>query len=165
MANATIRKQTTWAVLFATVGSLLAGAPALGQTNSSCKRAEGKWLDSLNAVGGTSGTITNAGILNGTTKTVYNPDFVFTLDPNVVSYVAETTISTNHGQLVTGNVYLYNFITRVGTTLGTINPDESTGQFAGATGVLYFNTTQTIGVPPNQSYVSTIAGEVCLANE
>jgi hypothetical protein len=165
MANATIRGQTTWAVVFATVGSLLAGTSALGQSNNSCKRAEGRWVDALNAVGGTTGTITNAGILNGTTETVYNSAFVFTLDPNVVSYVAQTTITTNHGQLVTSNVYLYNFVTGLGTTLGTISSNASTGQFAGATGVLYFNTTQTIGVPPDQSYVSTIGGEVCLAQE
>jgi hypothetical protein len=138
---------------------------ASAQSANGCKRAEGDWLDALNAAGGTSGTITNAGLLNGTTETVYNPAFVFTLDPNVVSYIAETTITTNHGRLVTNNVYLYNFVTGQGTTMGTIDANESTGRFAEATGVLYFNTTETIGAPPDQSYRSTITGAVCLAND
>jgi hypothetical protein len=165
MAHSRIPRRATFAVVVLAAGSLVVGQSAFAQADSRCKRAEGDWLDTLNAVGGTSGTITNAGILNGTTETVYDPAFVFTLDPNVVSYIAETTITTNHGLLVTNNVYLYNFITRVGTTLGTIDPDQSTGRFAGATGVLYVNTTDTIGVVPNQSYKSTITGAVCLASE
>ena len=164
MAKATIRKRTTIAILALTLGAVVPGQSA-AQSNSSCKQVEGDWLDALNDVGGTSGTVTNAGILNGATETVYDPAFVFTLDPNVVSYLAETTITTNHGQLKTSNVYMYNFVTGVGAAMGTINPDGSTGEFVGATGVLYFNTTQTIGAFPDQSYVSTIAGEVCFADQ
>lgn len=165
MANGTMWRRARWSILILVVCALWFAPSASAQSISGCKKAKGNWLDSLNAVGGTSGTITNAGILNGTTETVYNPAFVFTLDPNVVSYVAETTITTNHGQLVTDNVYIYNFVTGLGTALGSVKPDASTGQFAGATGVLYFNTTETIGVVPDQSYVSRIAGEVCFASE
>lgn len=165
MANGTVRRCALRIVLVLASCSLWLAPPAFGQSIGGCKKIEGNWLDSLNAVGGTSGTITNAGILNGTTETVYNPAFVFTLDPNVVSYVAETTITTNHGQLVTSNVYIYNFVTGLGTALGSVKPDASAGQFAGATGVLYFNTTETTGVFPDQSYLSTIAGEVCFAGE
>ena len=163
MMDATSRRRTTFAVLILTFGTLLIGQSASGQSNSSCKRAAGEWLDSLNAAGATSGTITNAGILNGTTQTVYSLAFVFTIDPNVVSYVAETIITTNHGQLVTKNVYIYNFVTGRGTAMATISPGASTGRFEGATGVLYFNTTETLGVFPDQSYASTITGAVCFA--
>lgn len=141
------------------------GQAASDDSNSSCRQARGRWFDSLKATGGTSGTITNGGILNGTTETVYNPAFVFTLDPNVVSYVAETTITTKRGLLVTNNVYIYNLVTGLGTALATISPNASTGRFAGANGVLYFNTRETIGVVPDQSYVSTITGTVCFAHE
>jgi hypothetical protein len=164
MTKRTIGMRPALAILVVSLTFPMA-TPSASQSSDGCKRAEGDWLDSLNDVGGTSGTITNAGILNGTTQTVYNPAFVFSLDPNVVSYVAETTISTNHGQLVTSNVYLYNFVTGVGTAMGRINSDTSTGRFAGATGVLYFNTTETIGVAPDQSYATTITGQVCLATE
>jgi hypothetical protein len=132
--------------------------------NSNCKTAKGTWLDAINSVGGTNGTITNAGILNGTTETVYNPAFVITPNPTVVSYVAESTVTTVLGQLKVSNVYLYDFITGVGTVLGRIVPNASTGIFSGATGVLYFNLTQTIGVLPNQSYVSEITGQICFAD-
>lgn len=129
-------------------------------SNSDCKQAKGYWFDTTNSTGGTTGTITNGGVLNGTTETVYDPAFVFTPDPNVVSYIAETTITTNQGQLKTSNVYIYNFVTGLWTAMGNINPDASTGRFAGATGVLYFN-----GKTIDQSYPSEITGEICFANE
>ncbi len=141
-------------------GTQSASAPS---PNSNCKQAKGNWFDTIDLnTGGTTGTITNGGILNGTTETVYNPAFVFTPDPNVVSYIAETTITTNQGQLKTSNVYIYNFVTGLWTAMGRINPETSTGRFAGATGVLYFNG-KTIGDLPLQSYPSDITGEICFA--
>lgn len=128
-----------------------------------CSQAKGYWFDTLDPnTGNTTGRITIAGILNGTTVTVYNPAFVITPDPNVVSYIAETTITTRQGQLKTSNVYIYNFVTGLWTAMGRIDPTTSTGRFAGATGVLYFNGT-TIGELPNQSYPSNINGEICFA--
>ena len=106
----------------------------------------------------------NGGILNGTTEYVYSPDFVFTPDPNVVSYISEFTLTTNQGQVKAGTVYIYNFVTGLWTAMGSIHPDTSTGRFAGATGVLYFNG-RTVGAGPDQSYPSDITGEICFANE
>ena len=134
---------------------------------SKCKQAKGYFFDTIDlSIGGTTGTITNGGILNGTTETVYNPDFVFTPNTNnqVVSYIGDLTITTHQGELRTSNVYLYDFATGLFTVIGRINPATSTGRFAGATGVLYING-NTIGVFPDQSYPSDIAGEICLANE
>ena len=132
---------------------------------SNCKQAKGKFIDVV-TFPTTTGTITKGGILNGTTETVYNPDFVFTPNTNnqVVSYIGDLTITTHQGELKTSNVYIYNFATGLFTAMGNINPDTSTGRFAGATGVLYING-NTIGVFPDQSYPSDIAGEICLANE
>ena len=161
MANAIIRLRTTWAVLALAFAVIVPGQSLSGQAPPGCIRVQGVWVDSLNTLGGTSGVVSHAGILNGTTETVYNPAFVFTVDPNVVSYIAKTTFTTNHGALVTSNVYLYNFVSGLGSVLATVSPEESTGRFAGATGTLYFNTTETSGLPPDQSYTSTIAGEVC----
>ncbi|MDQ3174377.1 MAG: hypothetical protein M3Q91_11845 [Acidobacteriota bacterium] len=70
----------------------------------------------------------NGGILNGTTETVYDPAFVFTPDPNVVSYIADLTITTHQGELKTSNVYIYNFVTGLWTAMGNINPGTSTGR-------------------------------------
>lgn len=134
-------------------------------SNNNCIQAKGYWFDAINlSAGGTTGTITKGGILNGTTETVYSPASVFTPDPYVVSYIAETTITTNQGQLKTNNVYIYNFVTGLWTAMGRINPEASTERFSGATGVLYFNGT-TVGVFPDQSYPSVITGGICFANE
>jgi len=136
---------------------------AAAQSPDTCRPVKASWLDTLSA-SGTAGAVTNGGILNGTTETVYNPAFVFTPDPNVVAYIAETTLTTTVGQLKTSNVYLYNFTTGVGTAMGRVNPSTSTGKFAGATGDLYFNLIKTIGVAPGQSYLSEIAGQICFTN-
>ncbi|MGI8836103.1 MAG: hypothetical protein ACR2H4_05630 [Pyrinomonadaceae bacterium] len=134
-------------------------------SNSNCKQAKGNWFDTLNpTTGGSTGNITNGGILNGMTETVYDPAFVFTPDPNVVSYIAQTTLVTNQGVLKTNNVYIYNFVTGVWTAMGIIDPNASTGKYAGATGVLYFNGT-TVGGFPDQSYPAEISGDMCFANE
>ncbi|MBA2702798.1 MAG: hypothetical protein H0U60_02985 [Blastocatellia bacterium] len=132
-------------------------------SNSNCKQAKGNWFDTFNpTTGGTIGTITNAGVLNGTTETVYDPAFVFTPDPNVFAYIAQATFTTNQGLLKTNNVYIYNFVTGLWIAMGSIDPNASTGRFAGATGVLYFNGTTVGGFP--ESYPAGISGDICFAN-
>lgn len=144
-------------------GRTARNAPVGRSASSNCKQAKGYFFDTFDLnLGGTTGTITMGGSLNGTTTTVYNPAAVFTPDPNVVSYIAELTITTQNGQLKTDNVYIYNFATRLWTAMGNINPASSTGSFQGATGVLYFNGS-TIGLFPDESYPSDVAGEICYA--
>ena len=126
-----------------------------------CKEAKGLWIDATNNIGGTSGTIINGGILNGRTESIYSPTFVFTPDPNVVSYVADLTVTTSHGRLKASNVYIYNLVTGVWTAMGRINPETSTGRFAGATGVLYFSGKTT---EDGLTYISNVTGETCLVD-
>jgi hypothetical protein len=78
-----------------------------------------------------------------------------------VSYTANLTITTVLGQLKTRNVYLYDFGTGRFTILARINPDTSTGRYAGATGTLFFGG-QTIA---EGTYQSNISGEICFAKE
>jgi hypothetical protein len=131
--------------------------------NRNCKQAKGNSIEVFPGGGFvTTGTITNGGILNGTTEFVYSPAFVFTPDPTVGSYTADMTITTIHGQLKTNNVYLYDFATGLFTILGRINSDTSTGRFAGAEGVLFFGG-KTIG--DGFTYQADITGEICFANE
>ena len=162
-ASAQSPHNNPWIGMRASRESAEQSASAPSASNRVCKQAKGQFNDVLTSVG-TTGTITKGGILNGTTETIYNPAFVFTPDPNVVAYIADLTITTHQGALKTSNVYIYNFATGLWTAMGNINPNASTGRFAGATGVLYFNG-KTIGVLPDQAYPSEIAGEICLANE
>jgi hypothetical protein len=48
--------------------------------------------------------------------------------------------------------------------MGRINPSTSTGKFAGATGVLYFNG-KTIGTAIPFTYPSEVNGEICLPKD
>lgn len=160
--NTRTRIQIALAALVLTFGLFCLERPTLAQSpKSNCKQAKGSSIEVFSGGFVTTGTITNGGILNGTTEYVYTPDFVFTPDPVVGSYISQLTITTNHGQLKTSNVYLYDFVTGRFTILARINPDTSTGRFAGATGVLYFGG-KTIG--DGFTYQADITGEVCLAN-
>jgi hypothetical protein len=145
----------------AAVLAALSLAPA-ASAQGDCKEAKGNLVDVFSGGSTTSGTITNAGWLDGTTLTVYSPAFVITPNPNVVSYTATMTLTTGRGQLKISNTYLYNFVTGQGTVLGSIDGAGSTGDFAGATGVIFLNTTATTGTGP-VNYLSTVAGQVCFA--
>ena len=162
MANARIGKLMTLVALVSTFGLLLLEQSTSAESpSSSCKPAKGDWFDAP-VISGTAGIITNGGILNGPTETLYNPASVFTPDPTVVSYVGELTITTIQGQLKTSNVYIFNVATGLWTAMGRINADTSTGRFAGATGVLYFNG-KTVGA--FESFPSAITAEICFADQ
>lgn len=130
--------------------------------HSNCRDVKGKWTDVYPGTGNaTRGMITDGGILKGTTETVFDSAALPTPDPTTVSYTADLTITTIHGQLKTRNVYLYDFGTGLFTIIGRINPDASTGRFAGATGVLFpSGTTLADGL----TYQSALTGELCLAD-
>ena len=135
--------------------------------NSNCKKLKGIRIDVFDPAAVIAfGAITDGGWLNGTTEDVINSyaGFVFTPDPNVVAYLSETTIETAHGQLKTSLVTTFNFVTGVFTQWGNLNPNTSTGRFAGATGVIFFDGTS-IGDPSIGPYQSEIVGEICLPNE
>ena len=110
----------------------------------------------------TTGTITNGGDLNGTTLEVFGSGFAPTQDPTTITFLADFTITTNHGQLKASNVYLFNFA-GVGANLGRINPATSTGTFSGATGVLYAAAKVTSFSP--FTVQAEYTGEICLAKE
>ena len=145
----------------------LCAAPQSAAADNRCKQVKGTWIDGVPGTPytGESGRITQGGILTGTTVVVYDPAFVYTPNPNFVAYISQLTITTNQGQLTASNVYLYDIVTNdLWTAIGYIDPNTSTGKFAGATGVLYFNG-KTIGIYPLAVYTAEITGQVCLARE
>ena len=111
------------------------------------------------------GVITNGGILDGTTEYVFDPatGSVRVTDPDVASWFSVFTLTTKRGELKAHNVFLYNLVTGLWTSMARIDPATSTGRFAGATGVLYFNGS-TIGVFPDSSYPSDVLAHICLAD-
>lgn len=134
--------------------------------NSNCKKVRGIRLDLFDpATGIVNGTITEAGMLNGSTEDVidFGAGFVVTPDPNVVAYTGDSTITTIHGQLKISAVTTQSIVTGDFTQFGYIDPNTSTGRFAGATGIIFFNGVP-IGDPSIGPYKSVIVGEVCFAN-
>lgn len=144
-----------------------ARATSAQSPNSHCRKLKGIRTDVFDPAAGTVfGTITNSGILNGTTATVlnFNLGFVFTPDPNVIAYLSDTAITTNRGQLKASLVTTFNFVTGAFTEWGNIDPNTSTGRFAGATGVIFFDG-KSIGDPAIGPYKSVIVGDICLAHD
>ena len=114
-----------------------------------------------NGNGTTSGTITQGGKLNGTTQTVFTSDFTPTPDPNTFSFTDDLTLTTDKGVLRTHNVTLFDAANGVFSAIARIDPNGSTGDFAGATGVLYINGKTTDG---GATFQAEITGEICFAN-
>ena len=109
---------------------------------------------------GTTGRITNGGILNGRTQLFYTSGVLATPDPTSVSYTTDFTVTTNRGVLKTHNVGVFDFALGSFTEIARIDPNASFGRFAGATGVLFTSGKTTDG---GATFRSKISGEVCLA--
>ncbi len=110
-----------------------------------------------------SGTITNGGILNGTTTTVFTGGPLPTPGPTTSSLSADITVTTHQGQLKTSNVIVFDVNGFAAASVGHIIPATSTGRFAGATGVL-FTSGKGIGFNPFTIKLE-LGGEVCLAKD
>jgi hypothetical protein len=83
------------------------------------------------------GTVTQGGILNGTSVIAFSPGATPTLDPNTLSFTYDWTLTTVQGQLRVRFVNLFDVVTGQTVAMGTIDPNTSTGRFAGATGVVF----------------------------
>jgi len=139
--------------LFSLVQSASAG--------SDCKKAQGNISVVNNGNGTTSGTITQGGRLNGTTQAFFTSAFTPTPDPNTFSFTDDLTVTTHRGVLKTHNVGIYDVATGLFSAINRIDPTTSTGDFAGATGVLYINGKTTDG---GATFQGEITGEICFAN-
>ena len=149
-----IRTLATFALAALTIGlfPLAQSASAV----SDCKQVKGNLSG-----GGGSGTITQGGILNGTTQAVFTSMFTPTPDPTTFSFTDDLTITTDKGVLKTHNVAIFDVARGVFSAIDRIDPNASTGDFAGATGVLYVN-----GKTPDggATIQAEITGEICFAN-
>jgi hypothetical protein len=140
-----------------------AQSPSAQSPNSNCKRLKGITVQVFDPVTGiVSGTVTNAHFLNGMLEDVLNFDagVVITPNPNVVTFISDMTITTDSGQLKASQLTAFNFETGFWSEWGNINPNSSTGRFAGATGVIFFSG-KTIGNVDTGPFEAEITGEIC----
>jgi hypothetical protein len=150
----------------ATIAAVLAfglftlAQPALAQSN--CQPVKGRQAGVFDPVTNTTtGSITEGGWLNGATLEVFGSAVLPTPDPTTVSFTSDYTVATTHGELKTRNVIILNVVTGNAAVLGHIDPDTSTGKFAGAAGVVYFAGKTTSFDP--FTIEAEIAGEICFA--
>ncbi len=158
--NFKIRILATFALVALTIGLFSSSQSA--SAVSGCKKAVGNLSIVNNFDGTTSGIITQGGKLNGTTLAVRTSSGVFpTPDPTTVSFTDDLTITTDKGILKTHNVAIFDFATGLVSAIARIDPNLSTGDFAGATGVLYVNGKTTDGGATVQAEITC---EICFAN-
>ena len=126
-----------------------------------CKKVKGNISVVNNGNGTTSGTITQGGRLNGATQAVFTSVFTPTPDPNAFSFTDDLTLTTRRGVLKTHNVGIFDTATGLFSAINRIDLNAGTGEFAGATGVLYINGKTTDG---GATFQAEISGEICFAD-
>jgi hypothetical protein len=141
---------------------LITAVVATSALAGDCRSVKGIESVVNNGNGTTSGAITEGGKLNGTTQTVFTSGFTPTPDLSTFSFTDELTLTTNNGVLRTHNVTLFDVVNGVFAALARIDPNTSTGNFAGATGVLYIGGRTTDG---GASFQGEIMGSMCFAIE
>jgi len=134
--------------------------PSSAQSTDDCMKVKGRLIQDSSS-GRNLGTIMNGGILNGRTEIVFDTAAFPTPDPTTVSFIGDLTVTTHRGVLKTHDVYLFDFSKAVGTGIHRIDPDASTGIFAGAIGILYDNS-QSTGPSTIQGAVT---GAICFGGD
>jgi hypothetical protein len=165
---------TMFALVALTTG--LFSTPPSASAHSDCEKANGNLNVVNNGNGTTSGTITHGGRLNGITQAIFTSAFTPTPDPNTFSFTDDLTLTTNRmrsldgenvresrrqGVLKTHNIGIFDLATGLFSAINRIDPNASTGEFAGATGVLYINGKTTDG---GATFQAELTGEICFAN-
>jgi hypothetical protein len=89
---------------------------------------------------------------------VFTSALTSTPDANTLSYTDDFTVATNKGVLKTHNICIFDVVLGLFSEIARIDPNASTGAFAGATVVLYINGTTTDG---GATFEAEIRGEIC----
>lgn len=154
--NLATRKLLTLALLALAIGLFALSQPAAAA--GQCTKAKGQLFVVNNADGTTSGTVTQSGKLNGVTRAVFTSIVPSADDPATLLYTSDFSITTKKGVLRAHNTGSFNVALGAFHEAAQIDPDASTGAFAGATGVLYINgTTADAGA----TFQAEIAGDIC----
>jgi hypothetical protein len=147
---------------FGVRGNAAASTPS---ANSNCKKIRGNGVQTFDPLTATVyGPVTNSGLLDGDLEDVidFGAGFVFTPDPTVVAYTTNLTITTIQGQLRANPVTTQSVVTAAGAEWGHINPNTSTGRFAGATGIISI-VFKPVGDPSVGPFEAEITADICFA--
>jgi hypothetical protein len=130
---------------------------------SNCKDAKGFFVEFWDGGNDIPGTISNGGWLNGAARVVITSAGYPTPVPTAFTYIGAFTLTTGHGQLNGTRLFLTDVGTGWSTDMTNIDPNASTGIFAGATGVLYVNAIKSNTAPPPTTFESEVKGRICFA--
>ena len=158
MMSSSKKTLAKFASLMLTLGMVASAHPVLAAGD--CTKVRGTESVVNNGDGTLSGTLTHGGRLNGTTHVVVTSAFTPTPDPNTFSFTDDFTLTTRKGVLVSHNVTLLDMANGLVTAIGQIDSSASTGEFAGASGVVFINGTTEDGGATIQT---RLTGEVCFA--
>lgn len=156
-----LRYRTVSLIAFVTITLCSLAAAQSASVAGNCIKAHGSLSVVNNGNGTTSGIITQGGKLNGTTQAIFTSLFTLTPDPNTFSFTDDLSITTRKGVLRTHNIGIYDLANGLFSAINRIDPNNSTGNFAGATGVLYVNGSTNDG---GATFHGEITGDVCSAD-
>jgi len=143
---------------------LLGQGTSADSNNNDCTDAKGRLVEFWGGGSESRGRLTLGGWLNGATLAVFNSDGYPTPFPTAFTYTAAFTLATRHGQLKGTRLFLTDTGTGWSLDMTNIDPDASTGIFAGATGVFYVNQIKSNSAPPPTTYVSEVRAVICFAH-
>ena len=146
------------------VGLVLLGQGASANGNhDKCTDARGKLVEFWGGGSESRGRLSMGGWLDGATLAAFNSDGFPTPVPTALTYTAAFTLATRHGQLKGTRLFMTDGGTGWSLDMTNIDPDASTGIFAGATGVVYVNQTVSNAAPPPTTYMSEVRAVICFA--
>ena len=144
------------------VGLLVLEHAASAESN--CREAKGSVVEFFPGGDTATGTLTKGGWLNGTTVAVFPTTAALaTPVPTQVTFTSKFVVATGRGELKGTRSYLYDFAALKAATMIIVDPEASSGIFAGATGVLYVNVLKIAPGPP-QTFEEEVGGRICFAH-
>lgn len=149
------------ALVIMTVALILAAGSQSVFAAYSCMKVKATEVAGFTSQTTVGGIVTNGGILNGTSEGVLAGAFLPGPSPTVVTFNIEKSFITDKGILRTHSPHMLDVATGVGTAFAYVDPQSSTGIFAGASGLLYINFK---GNADGVSSTASITGDVCFAN-
>jgi hypothetical protein len=144
------------------VGLVVLNQSASAESN--CKDARGKLVEFWDGGNDIPGRLSNGGWLNGATLSVTNSTGYPTPVSTAVSFTNAYTLTTRRGEVKGTRLLLYDAETGWGLDMTNIDPNSSTGIFAGATGVLYSYQIESNTDPAPTTYVSEVRALICFAH-
>lgn len=149
------RRRVTLVLVALTIGLFVLAQPVAADD---CTRVKGNLFVAANVDGTTSGAITQAGKLNGVTHAAFTSVVPSGEDPATLLYTSNFSITTNKGVLKAHNAGSFTTTLGLFHEISQIDPDTSTGVFAGATGVLSIRGTTADG---GATFQAAITGNIC----